>query len=77
MSSAPPICVAGATPVAHGPPGGHPTGVLQGFLRSLARLGAMAAVALLGLLMLQGLPAHAATPLVLSPDRQSLDAWSV
>jgi len=77
MSSAPPLCVAGATPVAHGPPGEHPTGVLQGFLRSLARLGAMAAVALLGLLMLQGLPAHAATPLVLSPDRQSLDAWSV
>ncbi|MDZ7865426.1 diguanylate cyclase [Acidovorax sp.] len=77
MSSAPPLCVAGATPVAHGPPGGHPTGVLQGFLRSLARLGAMAAVALLGLLMLQGLPAHAATPLVLSPDSESLDAWSV
>ena len=77
MSSAQPLCVAGATPVAHGPPGGHPTGVLQGFLRSVARLGAMAAVALLGLLMLQGLPAHAATPLVLSPDRQSLDAWSV
>ncbi len=52
-------------------------GVLQGFMRSVTRLGAMAALALLGLLMLQGLPARAATPLVLSPDRQSLDAWSV
>ncbi|MGV3681418.1 MAG: diguanylate cyclase domain-containing protein [Acidovorax sp.] len=45
--------------------------VLHGFMRS------MAAVAVLCLLMLQGLPARAATPLVLSPDTQSLDAWSV
>ncbi|KRC24729.1 diguanylate cyclase [Acidovorax sp. Root217] len=51
--------------------------VLHWFMRSMARRAAMACVAALCLLMLPTLPVHAATPLVLGPDTQSLDAWKV
>lgn len=51
--------------------------VLPGFMRSMAHRAAMAAVVVLCLLMLPGLPARAATALVLTPGTQSLDAWSV
>jgi diguanylate cyclase (GGDEF)-like protein len=50
---------------------------LHGFMRSMAHRAAMVAAAVLCLLMLPGLPARAATPLVLTPGTQSLDAWSV
>ncbi len=51
--------------------------VLYWLMRTMIQHSAVVAVAVLCLLVLQGLPARAATPLVLSPDAQSLDAWSV